>query len=197
MEVDLDEVRRRLGILGDKAPLVVSRAINRTVTNVKKNLAQQTGGSKGQYNIRSSTVKDTLEEKKATAGSLEGYVRSKGLPILLSAFDAKIKPGPIREVSYRGGKPMPGHYKAAVMKRGGRKPLAGKPKAFIGKSRAGLVFLQRFSERSYPLRPLYGPSVPQMIQNKSTMQYVVRDAGSTLQKRIDAEIGNILQRGRV
>lgn len=195
---DAREIKRHLRDLESKAPSVISRAINRTITNIKKNIAQQIGGTKGEYNIQSGEVKKTLKSDKATAKRLNGYVASNGSPILLSKFNAKIKPGPMKAVSYSRGKPSPGFYSAAVKKRGGKKALQGSQKAFLGKSEkaGGLIFLQRFSNRSYPLKPLYGPAVPKMIGNEEIMASIKEEAESTLQKRIGAEIENILRRGQ-
>lgn len=194
-EADIKDIKMRLGSFQNKTPTVLARAINRTVTNIKKNMAQQTGGDKGKYNIHSRTIKKTLHSQNATRNRLEGYVKSSGSPILLSEFNAKIKPGPLAKVTYKNGKASPGNYRAAVKKVGGSKALLGDKKAFVSSSKAGLIFLQRHSQNSYPLKPLYGPSIPQMIENEESMDFTINDARSTLQKRIDAEIANILRKG--
>lgn len=198
IDVDVEDVKKRLGELGSKAPSVISRAINRTLTNIKKNIAQQTGGNRGVYNIRSETVKNTLDTKKATTKSLKGSVTSGGSPLLLSSFDAKLKPGPMEPVSYQRGRPSPLFYTAAVKRTGGRKAVGRDPKAFVARSREEnkMLFVQRLSQKGYPLQPLYGPSVPQMIKSKDVMDLIKNEARSTLQKRIDAEIANILRRER-
>lgn len=196
IDVDVEDVKKRLGELGSKAPSVISRAINRTLTNIKKNIAQQTGGNRGIYNVRSETVKETLDTKKATAKSLKGRVTSGSSPLLLSSFDAKLKPGPMEPVSYQRGRLSPLFYKAAVKRMGGRKAVGRDPKAFVARSRkkGKMVFVQRLSQKGYPLQPLYGPSVPQMIESKDVLDFIEKEARSTLQKRIDAEIANILRK---
>lgn len=45
------------------------------------------------------------------------------------------------------------------------------------------------------IQQLYGPSVPQMIKNEKIMKAINDDANETLQKRIDAEIANLLRKG--
>lgn len=194
-EQTIKEIRERLGGLQNKTPTVLSRAINRTTTNIKKNMAQQTAGKNGKYNIKSGDVKESLSEQRATARNLQGRVAASGRPLLLSKFNADKSAGPIEPVTYENGKPTPKFYSAKVKKRGGKKALTGNPRAFIEKSKAGLIFLQRFSSKRYPLEPLYGPSVPQMIENRETIDFIYREAESTLQKRIDAEINNILRKG--
>lgn len=194
-EQTIEEIRKRLGGLQNKTPTVLSRAINRTTTNIKKNMAQQTAGKDGKYNIKSEDVKESLNVQKATTRNLQGRVAASGHPLLLTKFNADKSAGPIEPVTYENGKPNPRFYSAKVKKRGGKKALTGNPRAFIGTSKAGLIFLQRFSGKRYPLEPLYGPSVPQMIENEKTIEFIYREAESTLQKRIDAEINNILRKG--
>ena len=76
------------------------------------------------------------------------------------------------------------------------KPLGGDPKSFIAIMKSGHkgVFT-RTSGRSLPIKQLYGPSVPQMIKNEKIMKAINDDANETLQKRIDAEIANLLRKG--
>ena len=185
----IEDVEKRLGNLKSKAPLVVARAINRATTNVKKNMAKETSGK---YFVSSGDVKKTITVTKATKSSLKAAVISNGTGIALSKF--KVSPGtPVR---YRGKNRSPKVYKAGVEKAGGVKPLDGDPKSFIAIMKSGHkgVFT-RTSGRSLPIKQLYGPSVPQMIKNEKIMKAINDDANETLQKRIDAEIANLLRKG--
>ena len=180
----IEDVEKRLGNLKSKAPLVVARAINRATTNAKKNMAKETSGK---YFVSSGDVKKTITVTKATKSSLKAAVISNGTGIALSKF--KVSPGtPVR---YRGKNRSPKVYKA-----GGVKPLDGDPKSFIAIMKSGHkgVFT-RTSGRSLPIKQLYGPSVPQMIKNEKIMKAINDDANETLQKRIDAEIANLLRKG--
>lgn len=187
---ELEEVKRRLGIFDSKAPSVLANAINRTVTNIKKSMAQQ--ASKG-YNITSGEVKKTIKVSKATRSKLQGATISKASPIALSKF----KVSPNRPVSHSGsGKPSPKLYKVSVEKGSANKALDVNPKAFIAIMQSGHHgLMRRISGNSYPIKQLYGPSVPQMIKNEKIMAGIQEEARSTLHKRIDAEIENILLRG--
>lgn len=185
----IEDVEKRLGNLKSKAPLVVARAINRATTNVKKNMAKETSGK---YFVSSGDVKKTITVTKATKSNLKAAVISNGTGIALSKF--KVSPGtPVR---YRGKNRSPKVYKAGVEKAGGVKPLDGDPKSFITIMKSGHkgVFT-RTSGRSLPIKQLYGPSVPQMIKNEKIMKAINDDANETLQKRIDAEIANLLRKG--
>ena len=91
---------------------------------------------------------------------------------------------------------MPKVYRAGVERAGGVKPLDGDPKAFIAIMKSGHkgVF-EREGDESLPIKQLYGPSVPQMIKNEEIMKKINDEANETLQKRIEAEINNILRKG--
>ena len=55
--------------------------------------------------------------------------------------------------------------------------------------------MERVSSRRLPLKQLYGPAVPSMVKNEEVIERIQKEATETLEKRIDAEINNILQRG--
>ena len=216
IQVDnIEEVKQRLGNLSHKAPSVLANAINRTTTNIKKTMAQQTAK---RYNIANGEVKKTISISKATRARLEGATISKASPIAL----AKFKVSPNRPVSYPNGKPSPKVYKASVEKGPASKPLDGNPKAFIAVMKNGHqgVFTRTgkwssesssaykstreynrgrgekaHSSHNEVIRQLFGPSVPQMIKNDESMKNIQEEAQSTLRKRIDAEIENILRKG--
>ena len=87
-------------------------------------------------------------------------------------------------------------YSAGVEKSGGLKPLSGDPKAFIADMKSGHTGVwNRVSGSRLPIRQLYGPSVPQMAKNEEIMAKVNKEAGETLEKRINAEVANILRKG--
>ena len=207
----IEEIKARLGDLERQAPSVLARAINRTTTNIKKNMAQQAAS---RYRVKSTDVKETINISKATRSKLGGVVISKGSPIALSKFMVN----PDRPVIYSGGKPSPRVYEASVKKAGRMKKLDGDPKAFIAIMKSGHkgVFertgkwttndtraqtrtreyrkgrQKAYSRHNEIIRQRYGPSVPQMIKNEESMAKIQEEARSTLQKRIDAEIAHIL-----
>ena len=88
----------------------------------------------------------------------------------------------------------PDVFKAGVKKAGGVKPLSGNPKPFGTGKNGSLVV--RESAKRWPVHPLYGPAVPSMIKNEEVISTIQDAAAETLEKRIDAEVNNILQGGR-
>ena len=162
----VEEVQKRLGNFKSKTPLVLSRAINRAIQNVKKNMGKETSQL---YYISSSDVKKTVRITKASKGSLKAAAISAGGGIELS----KYKVSPKTPVRYRGKSRSPRVYKAGVKKDGGIKPLDGDPRSFVAVMK----------------------SVPQIVKNEDIMSKINKEASETLQKRIDAEINNILRKG--
>lgn len=185
----IKEVQKRLGSFKNKTPLVLSRAINRAINNANKNVKKETTA---RYFISSTDVKDTIKIKKASKGSLKAAVISRDEGIALSRF--KVLPQKTNK-SRNKSKP-PKIYKAGVKKDGGVKPLDGNPKAFVAKMKTGHVgVFERKSEKRFPIKQLFGPSTPQIIKNEDTISIVKKEASEMLQKRIDAEINNILRKG--
>ena len=185
----VEEIEKKLGNLKSKAPTVVCRAINRAAqkagTETKREVANK-------YFISQGDVLKTIRLTKASTANLSAQLTSKGGPIALSKFKVSPKRGGKR--TKRGYSPSV--YKAGVEKSGGMKPLSGSPKAFIaGFSSGHSGVMTRISARRLPLKQLYGPAVPSMIKNDEVIERIQKEATETLEKRIDAEINNILQRG--
>lgn len=185
----VEEIEQRLGAFKSKAPLVVSRAINRAVSNIRKNMGKEVPQ---RYFVSSGTVRGTIRTVNANKGSLSGAVISHGSPIAL----AKFKISPNRGVKRTKKGYSPGVYSAGVEKSGGLKPLSGDPKAFMADMKSGHTGIwNRVSGSRLPIKQLYGPSVPQMAKNEEIMAKVNKEAGETLEKRINAEVANILRKG--
>lgn len=186
---NVEEIQRRLGNFKAKTPLVLSRAINRAISNVKKNMGKETSAL---YFISSSDVKNTVRIVKSSKSSLKAAAISSGGGIALSKF----KVSPKTPVRFRGKSRSPSVYRAGVKKDGGVKPLDGNPKAFVAVMKSGHVgVMERKTGKSLPIKQLYGPSVPQIVKNEKIMTKINKEASETLEKRIDAEINNILRKG--
>lgn len=128
----IEDVEKRLGNMKKNAPTVVSRAINRAVRNVKKNMGKETSE---RYFITSGEVKKTVNVVKATKSRLKAAAITQGAGIALSKF----KVNPKTPVRYHGSSRTPKVYLAGVKKAGGVKPLDGNPKPFIAVMGSGHV----------------------------------------------------------
>lgn len=192
---DIKSIRQRLGQFEDKAPNVLSRAINRTVTSIKTEIKRE---ASKRYAVTQQTIGETLNARRASPKDLKGYVKSTGAVIPLGKFRVT----PQKTVSYEDGEPNPSHYSAAVLKRGALKALKHSPKAFVAvmpNGHGGVYERTGKKSRVNPQKEViaqrFGPSVPHMIKNKVVIDSIQNKAESTLQKRIDAEINYILSRG--
>lgn len=197
---DIKSIRQRLGQFEGKAPDVLSRAINRTVSSVKTEIKRE---ASRKYTITQQAIGKTLKDRKASPKDLKGYVKSIGSVIPLIKF----RVSPQRTVMYDDdGKPNPSHYSAAVFKGQGLKPLDRNPKAFAaimpnkkGDDHGGVFERTGRKSRKNPKREAiaerFGPSVPHMINNKYVIDRIKNKADDTMMKRIDAEINYILSRG--
>ena len=190
-QAQLKALEQKLGNLKSKAPKVLARAINRAAQKAKTETKREVAAK---YFISQGDVLKTVTLTKASPGKLSAELKSKGGPIALSKF--KVSPNRGVRRTKRGGY-SPAVYKAGVEKAGGVKPLSGNPKAFIaGFSSGHSGVMEGKGSRRLPLKQLYGPAVPSMIKNEEVISTIQDAAAETLEKRIDAEVNNILQGGR-
>ncbi len=198
LEVDsIKKMQKKLKNFDNKVPSAIANTINRMTKNIRKTMAKETVKS---YNVTSEVVKKTIDYDKAAPTKLKAVTLSKASPIAL----AKFKVSPKRTVFYSRGKPSPKVYKVSVKKGAATKPLNALPKAFLAVitnlSSDGTVsehrglFRREPGAKRYPIKQLFGPSVPQMIKNEESIAHIEEEAKSTLQKRMDVEIKNILRK---
>lgn len=174
----LEDVQRRLGEMEKKAPNVISSALNRALTNVASNVSKEV---RQDYNIKAADIKSTLEKTRASKANLSAIVRSRGNLIPLDRF--KVSP---KKVSPKRKTPI----KIAV-KKTGMKPLGG---AFVADI-SGIKVFKRQSKKRLPIDRLFGPSVPQMLQNEGIRENINREGEDMFYRRLDHEINRILDRG--
>lgn len=171
------DVENRLGAFRNKAPSVISRAVNRAAENAKTNASKK---AREEYQAKAKDINDTIKIKKATRSSLGAEVKSTGYRTPLIKF--KVSPGQPRP------KNPPEVLKAAVKKEGLKSVLG----AFVANINGNKVF-RRTSKSRLPIEQLFGPAVPQMLGNNDVRTYIESEAAKTLEKRIDHEINRVLE----
>lgn len=189
---DLSEIRKKLGDLQEKAPIVLYRSINEAAEKAKTETKRAIAG---QYNITQKEVAPTLSISRANRKKLWATLKSKGGPIALSKFDVTPEDRPTLE----NGVYSPDVYKADVKKSTGKRALDGSPKAFIAEMKSGHKgVMERVSKKGerFPLKQLYGPSVPSMMKNEQAMEQIKEAAATKLQTRLDHQIKHILEKGK-
>ena len=163
-----------------KVNLVLSRAVNRTVTNVKSNISKQV---RAEYVIKkASDVKNSLHITKATTSKPYAIVRSAGGKIDLTKF--RISPDEPRP------KNPPKHgYKVKIKKSESLKTV---PRGFLAYAKGSIGFFQRIGSSREPIKRLMGPSIPEMINRPEIINYIEEQAGTMLEKRLGHEMERVL-----
>lgn len=181
--VDLDQrmlkdVQQKLGAFSNRAPNAISNAINRAVTNVNSNIKKEV---RKEYIVRAGDIQATLKVERASRASLSGKVKSTGNPISLEKFKISPKtPNPKRKAPIK-----------AAVKKGSLKTVLG---AFVADINGAKVFERKSSER-LPIKKLFGPSVPQMINNEGIRMQIEQEGHQTFNNRLGHEINRILGSG--
>ena len=191
---ELKKIEMRLGKYKSKAPVVMSRALNRAAANANKNARMK---PKSEYNIKSNDVKSTLSIKKANRSNLGAVVKSKGEKVPLDKFKVSPKqprpqkPPKVLKVAVKkdGYKKLKSAFVAdisgyKVFKRTGKFKIPDKGK-YAGKNLKREI-IQR----------IYGPAVPSMLKNKDVRNYIEKEAVDTFHKRLDHEIKRVLESGK-
>ncbi|EJW19148.1 phage tail protein [Paenibacillus alvei] len=185
----LKDVERRLGEYPKKAPLVISRALNRAAANVKTNAVKRVRES---YVVKAKDVSTTMSVKKASRNNLSANVTSEGTSIGLDKFR-------VRPAEPRHSKP-PKALKVQVKKAGGAKQIVG---AFVASVNGNKVFSREANSRhlkgksgrwtELPVKRLFGPPIPEMVGNKSIREFVEREAATVFDQRLEHEINRTLE----
>lgn len=155
-------------------------AVNKTIkgvrTDARKEVTQR-------YVIKAGTVQRAMTIQMARQGALEAVVRAQGRPIALSKF--KVSP---KRVQRRGRK----NRKIAVsVRKGSSKTLNSAFAASFQSGHTGVV--ERVGAKRFPVKELYGPSIPQMMGNKEVSSSVNQHARERLRKNFAHGVNRILK----
>lgn len=169
--LDQKAVHRVMELL-KRSPKEAHRAIataeNRTLTFLKKEIAKDVTHN---YEIKSKSVKQTLNLKKASTANLEASVTSEAQSIYLGRF--KVAPYNRKRQLW------------ARVKKGKKKLMPG-----LFRSRPEklpMLNMHRIGKERTIVKP-FGPSVPQMIGNETVVQSIASKAHDMLNRRILHEI---------
>jgi hypothetical protein len=174
---NLDQVKAELKDMPQKINTVLSRAVNRAVTNAKKNMSIE--ARKRYAVVKSGDIKASINDTKATPQHPFATIASKGKKIDL--IDFKLTPKNL----FKGQN----GYKVQVLQSGGTKIVPG----FAASTKGNWGLFKRDGSARYPMSRLMGPAVPQMIENKEVIGAIEREAQAMLNKRITAEIAQALR----
>lgn len=180
-EKGMAEAQKLLAHMPKAVPVAAARAINRAVTAAKTEAWNQV---KKTYTIKRTQVSKAWDGiTKATASNLKGQLRSSGAVLPLFYFSVKPKNPPKR-------RPKNPVY-VQVRKDGG----GSIRNAFVARMKKGHTgVFQRVKENMrLPIKQDYGPSVPQMLGNKTVTAFIRERAAAVLNERFTHEVNNILK----
>lgn len=154
-QASLKQVQARLGIMRDKAPMVIAAALNDTARSGRTKLSQ---GVRTGYVVKSGASKANMKIRRATYGHLEASITAQGSPIKLEKFKVTAPwSGAKGQVLKSGG------LKAIVNQHGNKAFAAGMTRGHPGKVHNGIY--QRKEEKGrLPIKSFYGPSSAKMVE---------------------------------
>lgn len=166
-QASLQHVQKKLGTMQSKAPIVISRALNKTAVSARQRLANR---AQQAYTVKSGGFKKDMQIKKASSGNLVAEIRSQGHPLKITKF--------------KYSAPQSG-AKADITKSGLKALVMGNIKAF---KRNGQIF-QRRSAARLPIKVLSSNSIPKMIGSEKRVYGIVKpNIESDLRKYMEAQI---------
>lgn len=180
IEVRVDEasrayVEKRLGDMQRKAPVVISRALNKTATSARVRLAAR---AQQAYTVKTGGFKKDMQIDRANAGKLEATIRSQGKPLSINRFKTTApKSGAKADITKSGLKALRGSRNIG---------------AFRG---PGSHIFQREGRSRLPIKKLFSNSVPVMIGSERRVYGLEKEnINGDLKKNIEAQINLMLAR---
>ncbi len=195
IQVDVEDVKQRLGVLSDQSGKVIARAVNRSYITGKNAIAKE---AKKNYLITQKDVNNpkTLNITKARPSDPVATLAYTGEHENLYHWNHQraVSPGVI--IHWSHGKPNTKVYRAAVKRGGARHKLMGKNKPFLQKvGENGFVglFRRKTEARDAKLESVFAPAIPQILKNEVIVEQFTAAAGPMLQKRLEHEIDVVLK----
>lgn len=173
-----DEIEKAVKMLAGVpggAQKALSLALNRSLDSAKSEAVRAVAE---EYTVKQKQVRPTMRAKKSSASNLEAEIVSTGASLPLMEF----KVAPRSDTTGNRRQPI----RVQVKKGGGGKLT----RSFIHKGRV----YEREGETRLPIRPLSGPAVPVMLNNEQVVERVEKKAIETVEKRLDHEVGRLLDK---
>ena len=148
--------------------LSLNRALDSAKTEAVRAVAEE-------YTVKQKIIRPTMRVKKSSTSNLEAEITSVGGSLNLLA-NFKVSP----RTDTTGNKRQP--IRVEIRKKGTL------TRSFVHKNHVW----SRIGKERLPIRPLYGPAVPVMLNNEQIVDRVTDKAIETVDKRIDHEISRIL-----
>lgn len=178
--MQVDRAVELLKHLPGKAQQAMARAMNRAIEGARTEVKRAV---RKEYKPSSAEIAATMRLRKATPARLEAEVQSSGHRIPLFEF------GPTPSTPGTGGRfsgyGMTRPPLRVSVKR--KKPPGAIPGAFVAKANRLHVW-RRTGKKRFPIEPLFGPAIPQMMGHELAIEAVYRRVEAAAQKRLDARM---------
>ncbi|MEQ6355923.1 phage tail protein [Lysinibacillus sp. M3] len=171
----VEELEKLFAKTPKEAPIIMARAINRSAVTARATASQEI---RAKYIIRASDVKSAIKINKATSGKLSAQVSASGPVIPLMKFD--VTPKKSSDVIVR----------ARVKKGGSRKPVQN---GFIVSAYNNVY--ARTGDSRYPIKGAFGPSIAQMMGERTIIKNIATRSQETLDKRMEHEMRRLIYGG--
>ena len=189
-ENDLAEVKRTLIGIKNGYPKVVTRSLNNTLKGVRTDAVREI---QKVITPKAKVIRKTFKFKKANYQSLDAAVISVGGPLPLFEYAVKqTKKGVTVRVKKGRGKRsfFPGAFVATMPS--GHKGVFSRAKPPYRTNRSNKIPWKRFAKRQYrlPIEQLYGPRVPDILENATVMEPILKKAWDRLEKELERQVGH-------
>lgn len=191
-----EEVMENLGILSNKAKVVMARAMSRAAATGGKVIKQEVTKK---YRVRSKDVQSVMRIKK-TSPMVTRLVFKDGFMNLFAWTLGRDRRAlsPKTVIDFSSGYPNPLFYKARILRNSGYKKLDGDTKPFIQITKSGYVGLfQRVSKDSREIRGVAGPAISQMVKNEQVMERFYKETSEMYRKRLFHEMDFELNKAKL
>lgn len=180
----IERAKRTLGEADPAMRIAASRAMNRSITAAR---AQAVRHTRENYTMRAKTVRDSLKISRSSVRNMQADMTSRGELLPLTEF----KHGPKN--------PSRRMLRVTVTKSGNktlRRAFVATARPLRGGSGVGNPYqiFERVGRARGPIRMLFGPSVPQMIGNKTVIQSIEERALQVMDQRFEHEINREMEK---
>lgn len=177
---DLNSIRKRLPT-EKLAKTVMSRAISRAITAGRTQAGREAAKN---YAIRQGRVSERARITKPSANAPAAELKFSGPSLNIADYRVSpAKPDPRKRPVLR----------VMIAKDAGFRSVRG---PFLAAAKSGKVLgLKRTGKSRYPIRPVFGPSVPQVVGSEKVSEAVIERMTEILEKRLEHEINRELLKG--
>lgn len=183
---DIEEIGRVTNGIKTSVPQVLSRAINKTLTNVKTDATKRIGSK---INLKATRIKKDFSTYKATVKFIKGSLLARGGPVGLAAFTGtkELKSGGVSVKVYKDGNRI--KLKHAFME-----TVKGAAHVFErrdygrAKYRPSFPYAKLPHQFRFPLERKTGPRIEDVYVRPEIIKPVLKNAGDRLDVNVESQL---------